>query len=150
VTWLVDTDILSLTSPASKLSTGNAEAWRAWVFANSDALHLRVITLMEVRFGIAALTARGATRRATELEHWMVAAETIYRGRLYPVTAAVAARAGAMLHRAAASGFRPSAEDALIAATADVHGSTVLSRNAKDMRALGVRWQDPLSSLPGR
>lgn len=46
------------------------------------------------------------------------------------------------------AGIMPSAEDAIIAATADVKGFTVLSRNAKDMAALKANWSNPLDVAP--
>lgn len=111
---------------------------------NVDLLHLSVVSLMEVRFGVELLRSRGATRQTAELEEWLLIVETIYGDRLTGVSAAVAQRAGVMLARAAAAGFATGAEDALIAATSDVHGLRLISRNTRDMLALGVACVDPL------
>jgi hypothetical protein len=42
----------------------------------------------------------------------------------------------------------PSSEDAIVAATGYVKGFQVLSKNAKHMNALQVRWLDPLETIP--
>lgn len=121
--------------------------WRAFVHAHGDVLHISVVTLMEMRFGVEALRSRGATRQVSELEKWLLIAETIYQDRLVPVSSEIAHRAGTMLARAVAAGFAPGAEDALIAATSDVLGLRLISRNRKHMQALGVECLDPLEDL---
>lgn len=115
---------------------------------NVDLLHLSAVSVMEVRFGIELLRSRGATRQAAELEQWLLIVETIYGNRLIGVSADVAHRAGAMMARAATAGFETGAEDALIAATSEVHGLRLISRNARHMEALGADCLDPLADLP--
>ena len=146
--YVLDTDVLSLTNAATGFGAREVEAWRTWVVANPHGLFLSVVTLMEVRFGIEKCLARGASKKADGLRKWLVAAETLHRNRIIPISIDIAHKAGELLHRAVASGAQPSSEDAFIAATADVAGFTLLSRNAKDMRALGVNWMNPLEALP--
>jgi predicted nucleic acid-binding protein len=146
--YLLDTDVLSLTSPRRRLPDETLERWHAFVRDNMGDLHLSAVSLMEVRYGVEAQRARGATRQAAELEKWLLIAETIYAERLLPVSSTVAHRAGSMLARASAAGFAPGAEDALIAATAVEHGLQILSRNRRDMEALGADCLDPLANLP--
>jgi len=146
--YLLDTDALSLTNEATGPLSEAVGAWRAWVREHNDELYLSVVTLMEVRFGIEKCRARGATKKAASLQRWLVATETIHRARVLPVSAEIAHKAGELLWRAVGSGAAPSAEDALIAATAAVRGFLVLSRNGKHMRALGANWVDPLDCLP--
>jgi len=102
---------------------------------------------MEVRFGIEKLVHRGDLQKAWLLSQWLGAVETSFKGHLIPITAEIASRAGEMLYSAVRNGFMPSSEDAYIAASADIHGFTVLSRNAKDMKALGANWLDPLAGM---
>jgi predicted nucleic acid-binding protein len=146
--YLLDTDALSLTSPRARHSADELDRWRVFIRVNVDALHLSVVSLMEVRLGINLLASRGATRQAKELEKWALLVETIYTTRLLLVSAPVARRAGTMLARAIAGGYAPAAEDAFVAATAAEHGLRLISRNRKDMDALGVDCLDPLSELP--
>lgn len=146
--FVLDTDVLSLTSPASKLDTEAVAAWREWVRRNRQHIFLSSITIMEVRFGIENLRARGAEARAAALRQWLLAAETVHAKKIVPVSKEIAHRAGELLHRAVRNGGRPSSEDAVIAATAACLGFQLLSRNAKHMRLFEIAHLDPLSELP--
>jgi toxin FitB len=146
--FILDTDVLSITSPTSGMTGDQASAWRTWVQDNVDLLHFSAITVMEVKFGIVKLAAKGASNKATQLKRWLLAAETVYQPRIVPIGIDIARKAGELLYGAVGRGHSPSTEDAIVAATADVLGYTVLSRNARHMAALSVRWLDPLQSLP--
>ena len=50
--YLLDTDVLSITNPASGLSEPQAQAWRDWVRRNERVLYFSTVTIMEVRFGV--------------------------------------------------------------------------------------------------
>lgn len=145
---LLDTDVLSLTSPRSRLTGAAVDAWRGFVRENVELLHFSVVTLMEVRFGIERLRRKDATRQAADLTKWLLVAETVHAGRLVPVSASIARRAGQMLARAESAGVKPSAEDAMIAASAAELDMHLVSRNRKHMNALGIDCIDPLESLP--
>ena len=142
--YLLDTDALSLTSARRRHPDDALERWRDFARSNNDVLHLSVVSLMEVRFGIEIQRMRDATRQAMELEKWLLIAETIYAGRLIPVSTAIAHRAGRMLAQASAAGHSPGAEDALIAATAVERDIRLISRNRRHMQALGVHCMNPL------
>ena len=146
--YVLYTDVFSITSPVSAFDAPTVSAWRAWVHLNQNLLYFSVVTVMEVRFGIEMARHRGATQKARRLEEWLLAAETVHRERLIPVSSDIAHRAGALLHRAVTEGVTPSTEDALIAASAEIRGFAVLSRNGKHMRALTDHWFDPLDLLP--
>ena len=148
--YVLDTDVLSLTNASTGFGVVEVERWRQWVKENERGLYLSVITLMEVRYGIEKCRAKGATSKAEKLSKWLAAAETLHRGRILSVSIEIAHQAGKLLYRAIASGMAPSSEDALIAATAEVKGFTVLTRNAKDMSALTANWLNPLEALPPR
>jgi predicted nucleic acid-binding protein len=146
--YLLDTDVFSMTSPTSGFSGAEAEAWRDWVRRNESLLYFSVATIMEVRFAIEKSFAKGATKKAERLKYWLTIAETTHQARIIPVTIEIAHKAGELLYRAFADAIMPSAEDALIAATAEIKGYHLLSRNSKDMQALRARWIDPLETLP--
>lgn len=146
--YILDTDVFSITSPTNGFSAEEAEAWRAWVRKNESGLYFSVATIMEVRFGIEKLIARGATKKADNLRKWLAAAETVHQHRIVPISIEIAHKAGEMLYDAVASGFTHSTEDAFIAATAAVKGYQVLSRNEDDMKALKANYVNPIKMLP--
>jgi predicted nucleic acid-binding protein len=96
----------------------------AWMEAADESLlHLSVLTLGEVRKGLAALP---QGRRRTRLEAWLeVDLRARFSGRILPVDAAVAHRWG------------------LLAATALRHNLTLVSRNVSDFAAAQVPVLNP-------
>lgn len=142
--FLLDTDILSYTSPASRLSDDAAEAWRGWVRDNEGKLFLSVVTLMEIRFGVETLRAKGASKRSAALGKWLLITETIYRDRIVWVSPEIADKAGAMLARAVQAGVTPGSEDALIAASADISDFRLVTRNERHMNTFGIDCLNPL------
>lgn len=142
--FLLDTDVLSFTSPVSAAAATDIAAWRLWVRENSDKLWFSTVTCMEISFGVTKARRRRPGRKAAALELWLIDVTTLFDERICQVTTEIACLAGIMLERAEAAGFAPSSEDALIAATAEVRGYVVLTGNGKDFAALGGTWRDPL------
>lgn len=130
---LLDTDILSET----RRRNGN-EAVRAHVRSlGAEQIYLSVITLGEVRRG--ALAKRRSDHAFSEqLLIWLGEVEMTMGNRILPVTAEIAHRWGEM----SSDRTRP-VTDTLIAATASVHDLTVVTRNERDYRELGVRVLNP-------
>jgi predicted nucleic acid-binding protein len=143
--FLLDTDVLSFAGPTSSLTPDQREQWRRWVHDHQAEIFWSTISLMEVRYGIERARLKGATRKAEQLNHWLVGLEVTYRDRLVPVTSTVANLAGALLAKAETAGSQPSSEDALIAASAELGGFILITRNGRDMAAMTDRWRDPLS-----
>ena len=109
----------------------------AWITATPGAdMFLSAVTLGEIQYGIEALRPRDAIR-AAELEGWAdgLAAQM----NLLPMTD-VEFRLWARLMQG-----RPDEvyEDAMLAATAMVHGLTMVTRNVRDFTGLGVEVFDP-------
>jgi predicted nucleic acid-binding protein len=89
--------------------------------------------------GILGLEYRRDHAQAAVLRTWMDSyIQPAFDGRILPVDTAVALRC-ARLHVP----DRRSDRDALIAATALVHGLTVATRNVADFRAMGVSLLNP-------
>jgi predicted nucleic acid-binding protein len=145
MSYVVDTDVLSTTSPTSPRAIAGLPAW---LERNSGHLHLSVISLMKISYGIAWLRHRRAHRKAALLQAWLDDMTTFHQSRIIMVVDDVALRAGQLLAKARAGGVKVSAEDALVAATADVHGMTVLTANARHFVPMGVRYVDPRAGLP--
>jgi len=97
-----------------------------------------VLVIGEIRQGVERLRARNP-RRAQALERWLEELMESFGERVLPVDEKVAQNWG----RFTARGTFP-VVDALIAATADAHGLTLVTRNLKDIELTGVRCLNPL------
>ena len=135
--FLLDTNVIS---ELRKLGDGKADARvTAWI-AEREAvsLYISALTLMELEIGILRIERRDIGQ-GERLRTWMdrhVVPE--FLERTLPVDSAVALRC-ARLHVP-----DPHAErDALIAATAMVHGMAVVTRNKADFETTGARVIDP-------
>lgn len=134
---LLDTNVVS---ELRKLRTGRMDAQvERWAKASSAGqFYISVITLMELEAGVL-LVARRDPAQAAVLRAWM-SDQVIpgFAGRILAVDEATAVRCAA-LH---VPDPRPE-RDALIAATALVHGMTVVTRNVADFSPMGVPVFNP-------
>ena len=135
--FLLDTNVVS---ELRKASQGKADAavvaWQSGV--DELACFLSVVTLQELEAGVLRVERRDA-RQGALLRRWLdTKVMPAFAGRILPVDEAVALRC-ARLH---VPDPRP-VHDALIAATALVHGLTVVTRNAADFEPMGVATLDP-------
>jgi predicted nucleic acid-binding protein len=109
--------------------------------ANEASLYLSVLTLGEIRKGLAALPQ--GTRR-TKLETWLeVDLKSRFHDRILPVDAEVADRWGLLTAGAKRKGKPLPVIDGLLAATALHHNLTVVSRNTGDFARAGVAVLNP-------
>ena len=115
----------------------------AWADSVDAAdLFLSVITLMELELGVLSIERKDASQGAV-LRTWLeqqVLPE--FSERILPVDTAVALRC-ARLHVPDKRGER----DALIAATALVHGMALVTRNVADFQATGVVILNPWEAM---
>jgi predicted nucleic acid-binding protein len=113
--------------------------------AEETLLHLSVLTLGEIRKGLATLP---HSRRRTRLEAWLaVDLRARFFGRILPVDAAVADRWGLLAAQARRSGATLPIVDGLLAATALHHNLTIVSRNVSDFAAAQVPVLNPWQAL---
>ncbi len=133
--YLLDTNVIS----EFRLGPKANFAVMAWGKSIPAAhLALSTITVMEIKIGIGLLARKDASR-GTVLHKWFEHdVLQAFDGRIHAVDTAVALCC-ATLHVP----LRRPAHDALIAATALVHGLTLVTRNAKDFEDTGVRLFDP-------
>jgi hypothetical protein len=139
VSYLLDTNVISeLRKPEHRADP----AVRSWAAARLPShLHLSAITVLEIELGIGRLRRRDAVQ-ADRLQTWLEDdLLAVFAGRILAVDVPVARRA-ARLH---VPDPRPE-RDALIAATAIVHGLTMVTRNVADFEPMGVAVIDPWSS----
>jgi toxin FitB len=135
--YILDTNVVS---ELRKGRAGNANqrviAWAASVPAGG--LYISAITVLELEMGVLQIErrdrAQGSVMRAWLDEHVLPA----FAGRILAVEAQVALRC-ARLHVP----NRVAERDALIAATALVHGMTVVTRNVADFAPTKVALIDP-------
>jgi len=141
--FLVDTNVISALAPSKRQ---NLEQLVNWLDQASPHLFLSVISAAEVRSGIAKAEREGATTKAQRLREWWESVEYLYLQKLLPFDLKCAHAAGQILDTARA--HQPGFEDIAIAATAQVHNLTVLTRNLRHFEPLGVRAIDPFVTLP--
>ena len=140
--FLLDTNVVSeLRKARAGKADRNVAAWANDVPA--AALFLSVISVQELEIGILLAERRdpeaGAVLRAWLEGHVLQA----FAERIVLVDTAVARRSAA-LH---VPNQRP-VRDGLIAATALVHGMTVVTRNVADFEPTGVRVLNPWHETP--
>lgn len=135
--YVLDTNVVS---ELRKIQSGKADpavaAWSKGI--DAATLFVSVITIMELELGVLALERKDAMQGAL-LRAWLdqrVLPE--FRDRTLPIDTAVALRC-ATLHVP----DRCAERDALIAATALVHGMTVVTRNVADFAPAGVPLINP-------
>ena len=135
--FLLDTNVISeLRKAGDGKADANVVAWLSGVDATT--FYLSAVTLMELELGILRIERRD-TAQGTRLRAWMdslILPE--FSERILPVDTAVALRC-AVLHVPDPRTER----DAFIAATALVHGMTVVTRNLTDFEPTGVPLFNP-------
>jgi predicted nucleic acid-binding protein len=139
--YILDTNVVSeLRKVRYGKADPNVAAWSEGV--NASVLFVSAITVMELELGVLLMERKDAGQGAM-LRAWLerhVLPE--FSARMLPVDTAVALRC-ARLHVPDRHGER----DALIAATALVHGMTVVTRNVADFAKTGVvvinPWEAP-------
>jgi toxin FitB len=136
--YILDTNIISELRKAKKANQ-NVSKWAQPL--PSATLYISVISLLELEIGILLMERRdkeqGAILRAWMDRHVL----PTFSGRILPIDSAVAQRC-ASLHVPNPRSDR----DALIAATALVHGLTVATRNVADFEGMGVGVLNPWES----
>ena len=142
--YLADTDVVSSSAPSRRPPAASAQ----WLKTHSDELFLSTVTIAEIDSGIAKLTRTGREDRASELEAWLDMVLHLYGARVLPFDVPAARVAGKLLDKARGGGHFPGFADIAIAATAGSRGLTVLTRNLRHFRPLGVTALDPFESLP--
>jgi toxin FitB len=115
---------------------------------HSTSLFMSAVTVAEVEDGIARLRRKGARRKSAGLTAWLDTVLHLYGDRVLAFDAATARIAGAMADRARGRGHTPGLADIIVAATAQHHGLTILSRNIRHFSPLGVAVVDPFARLP--
>lgn len=129
--YLVDTNIIS----DARRNIPEALTWMQ--STPREEIYLSVVTLGEIARGIARKE-RSDPRTAEMFVRWLAKLRTSHKGRILPITDVIAIEWGRIVAQ------RPRGEaDGLIAATAIVHGLTVVTRNVRDFADTGVSYLNP-------
>jgi toxin FitB len=132
--FLLDTNVVSELRKGARCAP-KVDAWAKTVPPNED--YLSVLVVGELRRG-AAMKRRNDPATAEALEKWINRMNLLYNDRILPVTLEIAEAWGAL---SAIRAIPP--EDGLLAATAQVHGLTFVTRNVKNVEGLGVPLLNP-------
>jgi predicted nucleic acid-binding protein len=131
---LIDANVVSELRKRERCNPGVA-AWFARV--STDEVFFSVLTVGEIRKGVENIRRRDNTA-AEVLEAWLDDLVTTYTDRLLSIDRSIAERWG---HLNAPDPVP--VIDGLLAATAIVHGLTLVTRNLKDIERTGVRCMNP-------
>ncbi len=133
--FLLDTNVVSeLRKPKPH---GGVLAWIAGL--REDQVYISAVTVGELQRGIEQ-TRKQDTAKALEIESWLDQLEASYN--VLPMDASCF-REWARLMEGKAEHLL---EDAMIAATARVHGLKVATRNESDFVALGAEFVNPFKT----
>jgi len=135
--FVLDTNVVSeLRKIAAGRADRNVARWAESV--DADSLYLSAITILELEIGVLRLERRAAASGSLIRDWFETRVIPEFDGRILAVDAAVARRC-ARLHSPDPLPER----DALIAATALVHGMTIVTRNESDFNATGAPVLNP-------
>jgi predicted nucleic acid-binding protein len=129
VSFLLDTNVVS-----EPLKPYPSESVMRWLAAtDEDRLFVSVVTLTELRYGAERLPAGS---RRTRLEEWLKDELPLrFEGRILPVDSVIADACGKLVARSEAAGRPIEPRDAFIAATAEVHRLTLVTRDVSGFEA---------------
>ncbi len=134
--YLIDTNVISELRKGQR-ADANVRTWFEGL--DDDRLYLSVLTIGELRRGVESIRRRDP-RAAAALDAWVMQILALHADRVVPVDALVAEEWG----RLNVPDPLP-VVDGLLAATAKVHGMTLVTRNLRDVRRTGVEVVDPFS-----
>lgn len=131
---LVDTNILSELMRAQP--DAGVLAWLQGREAVNPRLTLSAVTVDEIMFGLS-------WHPTARLLVWFDA--FVQRHAVLPITTDVARRAGVLRGQLQARGQPRTQADMLIAATAQIHALTVVTRNVRDFDGCGIAVLNPFT-----
>ncbi len=132
--FLLDTNIVSELRKRERCAP-KVNSWAQSIEPNQN--FLSVLVVGELRRG-AILKRRTDRAAADALEQWIARLTHLYGDRILPITLEIAHEWGRL------SALRPiPPEDGLLAATANIHRLTFVTRNTKNVQGLGVAVLNP-------
>ncbi len=135
--YLVDTNVISEARKGSRANPGVRDFLQS---TDPSQIYLSVQTTGEIRRGLENIRSRGDHSQAQSLEQWLNLLLNEYADRLLDFDLDCAQVWGKLM----SPGHRHPI-DKQIAAIALIHDMTVVTRNADDFAATGVRLRNPFS-----
>jgi toxin FitB len=130
VNFLLDTNVVS--EWMKPRPNPGVVSWLAE--ADEDRVFISVVTLAELRYSVERLA---AGKRRKRLEDWLEYDLPLrFEGRVLAIDPAIANACGKAVARGETAGRPVEAMDAFLAATAEVHRLTLVTRNASDFQLL--------------
>lgn len=131
--YLIDTNVIS------ELTRKSPDSGVTQFLATRDDLALSVITLHELEYGRVTAPADKQPR----LDDFMSIIQARFGASILPIDTAIGETAARQRGSRAAFGKPLLLADSLIAATATVHGFTLVTRNTKDFEQLQIQLYNP-------
>jgi toxin FitB len=132
---LVDTNVLS--ELARPQPDAGVLKWLKAYQQHSNCFMISAVTIDELAFGVAR-------RPSAALQAWLDGFMGLHD--VVAITGEIARQAGELRARLAAQGHTRTQADMLIAATAQRHGLTLVTRNVRDFDQCGIAVLDPFES----
>jgi len=130
--YLLDTNVVSELRKSKP--HGAVVAWLRDI--DDKHLHLSAVTLGEIQAGIE-ITREHDAKKADEIEAW--ADQVADTWNVLPMDSGAFRLWGKLMHGRSDALI----EDAMIAATAELHGLTIVTRNVKDFKEFGLKPLNP-------
>lgn len=121
ITWLIDTPVFKM------LQTAKAKPLLEWCEADKASLFISAASLTEVALGIDKLP-WSQSQRAHDQRKWLDEIVMRFADRIHPIDTAIAIRAGGLLPSLKNGYPRHRFHDALLVATAQIHGHGLVTR----------------------
>jgi toxin FitB len=120
-TWLMDTPLFKM------LATPKAKPLLEWCEANETSLFISAASLTHVAQAVSKLPG-SQSQRASAQFNWLDEISKRFADRIHPVNATIAIRAGSVLPSLTNSHPRHRFHDALLVATAQIHGHRLITQ----------------------
>ncbi|HEX3740912.1 MAG TPA: type II toxin-antitoxin system VapC family toxin [Terriglobales bacterium] len=137
MSFLLDTNVVS--EWVKPLPNQGVIAWTADV--DEDRVFLSVVTLAEIRYGIERMPPGSRRKRLAE---WLEQELPLrFEGRIIGIDATIADVCGKVVAHGEDRGKRMEVMDAFLAATAEVHQLTIVTRNTSDFETVTPNILNP-------
>ena len=137
--YLIDTNVISEARKGTHANPGVREFFRRADVAKLPTF-LSVVTIGELRRGVEIIRHRGDISQAEMLEKWLSALLTTHEESILDIDCDIAQVWG----RLRVPNYQ-NALDKLIAATALIHGLTIVTRNESDFSGTGAQVLNPFA-----